>query len=451
MLSKVVSAFLFVVLAFAVPARSQLVNEVESKNTPSTNRNRGQDMLDQIQAAVKKYYYDKNYRGIDLEARFKKASEDIKKLETNSEIFRVIAQVLLEFKDSHTRFFPPGRTNQVEYGFTMQMIGSECYVTSVKKGSDAEAKGLKAGDLIAGIGKYNINRNNFKVIRYFIYQLDPQARLRLFIRNPDKTEKELMINSSVKTLDERNAEAKKRKEKPEEPYKCKEVSGETIACKLTTFVVEKPTIDKMMKEVAGHKKFILDLRGNGGGYVRIEEYLVGHFFDHDVKMATFITRDKSKERIAKPQKERAFTGDFLVLLDSNSASASEVFGRVMQLENRGKVVGDVSSGAVMTSWSIPMANFRGAFTYSVFGLNLTVADLIMRDGNRLEDIGVIPDHPFGPTPEALAEKTDPILAYAAKLFGEKLSEKEAGAYYFLTKKSEDDSEENNDASGEDDN
>ncbi len=39
----------------------------------------------------------------------------------------------------------------------------------------------------------------------------------------------------------------------------------------------------MMKEVGVHKKFILDLRGNGGGYVKIEEYLTGHFFDRDVK------------------------------------------------------------------------------------------------------------------------------------------------------------------------
>jgi C-terminal processing protease CtpA/Prc len=33
----------------------------------------------------------------------------------------------------------------------------------------------------------------------------------------------------------------------------------------------------MMKEVGVHKKFILDLRGNGGGYVKIEEYLTGYF------------------------------------------------------------------------------------------------------------------------------------------------------------------------------
>src|SRR5205085_968323 len=105
---------------------------------------------------------------------------------------------------------------------------------------------------------------------------------------------------------------------------------------------------KMIAEIGTHKKLILDLRGNGGGYVKTEEYLTGYFFDHDVKIATFMMRNQTRERIAKSQKEKAFKGDLIVLIDSNSASASEVFSRVIQIEKRGKIVGDVSAGAVMT-------------------------------------------------------------------------------------------------------
>lgn len=241
---------------------------------------------------------------------------------------------------------------------------------------------------------------------------------------------------------------KRRKEKPEPPFVCQAINFEIVACKLKTFSVEKKSIDKMMGEIRGHSKLILDLRGNRGGLVSIEEYLVGHFFDHDIKIATFITRDRSKNRIAKTQGEKVFKDEIVVLVDSDSASASEVFARVIQLEKRGKVVGDNSAGAVMTSNMIGMDNSRGVegsfATYSSFGLNLTVADLIMSDGNRLEKVGVIPDLPARPTALALREKWDPVLAYSASIFGAKLTPAEAGNFNFILKKQVDEEDEKKD-------
>ena len=65
----------------------------------------------------------------------------------------------------------------------------------------------------------------------------------------------------------------------------------------------------------------------------------------------------------------------------------------------------------------------------------------MSDGKRLENAGVVPDHPVGPTGKALLEKTDPVVAYAAKLLNVSLTSQDAGKFYFLTKKPEDDEDE----------
>jgi C-terminal processing protease CtpA/Prc len=201
----------------------------------------------------------------------------------------------------------------------------------------------------------------------------------------------------------------------------------------------------MMKEAVEGSKLILDLRGNRGGYVKIEEYLVGHFFDHDVKIADIITRKKTETRTAKPvDEDRRFKGDLVVLIDSNSASASEVFSRVIQLEKRGKIVGDVSAGAVMTSYGIPLSTIRGFSTLTLYGMNVTVADVIMSDGKRLEDIGVRPDHPVGPTAFALLNKNDPVLSFAAGLLGEKVTPEQAGKLEFLFKKTEADVDDSDD-------
>ena len=445
---------MFVVFLFSTQSiYAQLrIDEVGSPASISLNRRRGLNMLDEIKDIIKVRYYDKNYRGINLDERFKTAAERVKNLDANWQIFRVIAQVLMEFNDSHTRFYPPNRANQVEYGFSMQMIGNNCFVVDVKKGSDAEAKGLKIGDIITGIGKFATHRANLWKMNYLLYALDPQESIKIYVFKPDGTEREIEIKSTFKSIAERQKEAeKRRKQKRENPYKCQKINAETIACKLETFSVDKKYVDKMMAEVGAHKKMILDLRGNGGGYVKTEEHLTGYFFDRDVKIATFVMRDKTKERIAKSQKEKVFKGELVVLIDSNSASASEVFSRVIQLEKRGKIVGDVSAGAVMTSNFITMTNARGVPGYetlSFFALNLTIADLIMSDGNRLENVGVTPDYPVGPAAKALFDKSDPVLAYSAGLLGAKITAEDAGKFYFLTKKTEDDEKEENSDEGD---
>jgi len=56
---------------------------------------------------------------------------------------------------------------------------------------------------------------------------------------------------------------------------------------------------------------------------------------------------------------------------------------------------------------------------------------VMSDGQRLEGAGVIPDKALVPTNRALAEKTDPLLAYAVSAFGVRLSAEDAGKYYFM--------------------
>lgn len=440
---------LFVTVTLFVETSGQVsVDQISSPTSAKLNRDRGLNMLSEIKGVIKDLYYDKTFHGINVDERFKVAAERIKKMDTNRQIFRVIAQVLFEFDDSHTRFYPPGRANRVQYGFTLQMIGANCLVTDVQKGSDAEKKGLRRGDVVVGIGNYGPTRDNLWVINYLFYELDPQERLKVFVKTADGKEREIVVEAIFKSIKERQAEAeKKRKEKKDNPYKCQTISGDLIACRLDTFSVDKKYVDKMMKEVGTHKKMILDLRGNRGGYVKTCEYLTSQFFEKDTKIADFVMRKKTKESIAKSNKEKVFKGELFVMIDSNSASASEVFSRVIQIEKRVKIIGDVSAGAVMTSNFITMANERGVsdfFTYSVFGLNVTIADLVMSDGKRLEKVGVVPDHLVGPTSHALADRSDPVLAFAAKLAGSEITPDAAGKLNFLKNRDEDEEDDESD-------
>ncbi len=187
-----------------------------------------------------------------------------------------------------------------------------------------------------------------------------------------------------------------------------------------------------------YPKLILDLRGNGGGYVVIEEYLLSHFFEKSVKIADVRRKDKTEVRMTKVlSTDKRYSGEISVLIDSNSASASEMTARVLQLEKRGKVYGDFSSGSVMTSITLPFENIVSVFADLAIikvGMSVTVADVIMSDGSRLEHTGVIPDEVLHPAGVAFKERMDPVLAYVATKMGATLSAEDAGKFYFITDK-----------------
>jgi C-terminal processing protease CtpA/Prc len=99
----------------------------------------------------------------------------------------------------------------------------------------------------------------------------------------------------------------------------------------------------------------------------------------------------------------------------------------VQLEKRGTVLGDHSSGSVMEAKHY---NYKvGVDTVAFFGASITDANILMTDGKSLEHSGVSPDEIAIPSPIDLATGSDPVLAHAADLCGVKLSADQAGKLF----------------------
>ncbi|MGA2095947.1 MAG: S41 family peptidase [Candidatus Acidiferrum sp.] len=166
--------------------------------------------------------------------------------------------------------------------------------------------------------------------------------------------------------------------------------GDVMIWKMPAFIQTEGEVDHFLSIARKHKALILDLRDNSDGYIITLNRLIGNVFDHDVKLGVRVTRKGEKALVAKSRGNSTFTGDLVVLVDSSSASAAELFARVVQIEHRGKVVGDRTSGSVMESLRYEFQ--AGAVDIAVFySASVTEANLLMTDGKSLEKTGVTPD------------------------------------------------------------
>src|SRR5215207_3580937 len=97
----------FLKLLFLSLCLSFAPHSVEAQKMDRIERERFKSMLSNIKNAIKKDYYDPNFHGINLDERFKVASDRLDRINTTGEAMGVIAQALLDFDDSHLYFLPP--------------------------------------------------------------------------------------------------------------------------------------------------------------------------------------------------------------------------------------------------------------------------------------------------------------------------------------------------------
>jgi len=400
-------------------------------------RDRHKSILKLVKEDVKKNYYDPTFRGRDIEADYQKAVEKIGASTSIGQMTAIIAEFMVDFDDWHLFFLPPGKMNKTEYGFSYRIAGGKCFVVHVDKRSDAEKKGLQRGDEIFALEGYAPTRESLWKMRYFYGQLRPKPALTLDVTKPDGRQMRIMADSKItqgkrvlnltgQDINQVIREAEDAERKQTRQYFFDKLEGVFI-WKMPSFSLGPNQVDDLMDRARKSKAIIFDLRGNSGGRVDMLLRLIGNIFPEDLKVGDEKKRKETKEIIAKSRGKDAFDGRVIVLIDSGSASASEVFSKVIQLEKRGQIFGDRSAGAVMESRYF--GRQLGLDTVIFFGSSITVADLIMKDGKSLEKVGVTPDVTVIPTGQDLALRRDAGLAKAIESLGISITPEAAGAIF----------------------
>ena len=110
----------------------------------------------------------------------------------------------------------------------------------------------------------------------------------------------------------------------------------------------------------GAKRYMIDLRGNGGGYMEIAVLMVNEFLSSGQPIVTIRGRRKQYNHSYSSDGKGNFqNAEVAVLIDEYSASASEIFAGALQDNDRGLIVGRRSygKGLVQNDFALPDSSF----------------------------------------------------------------------------------------------
>lgn len=135
----------------------------------------------------------------------------------------------------------------------------------------------------------------------------------------------------------------------------------------------------------GMESLVLDLRGNPGGLLTTAISVSDRFIPQGTIVSTR-GRNAADNSQEVARKENTWKVPLVVLIDHNSASASEIFAAAIQDNGRGVVVGERSYGKGTVQTLFPIQSVGSA-------LRLTTAKFYSPKGVAMAGVGVSPDVP----------------------------------------------------------
>ena len=254
-------------------------------------------------------------------------------------------------------------------GVYMSVQNDKVVVSSVIEGSPAEGVGMKAGDVIAMVGDEEIGADSEKAVS--------------LIKGTDKT----IVNVTVLRGEEVLKFDIERSE-----IKTVSVKGEMIDDKIGYIMMS--TFDKnvsndfinYLKEFKGKgmKGLVIDLRGNGGGYLNEAQKIASQFIPKG-KTITYTIDNKNKKTVLESEGGLEEGIPVVILTDGYSASASEVLTGALRDYDIATTVGTTTFGKGIVQLPFELKSGDG-------GLKVTISKYYTPNGENIHGTGISPDY-----------------------------------------------------------
>lgn len=376
------------------------------------------------------------HEGIDWDAIRAEHQDDIEDAQDLATLRREIVELLDALKASHLELIPASalpragelpKSGTADLGMRLAIIDRTLVVERVVPGSPAARAGVRPGWTVAKIGGFEAAKvfaeagpDALKprgltmlhlVSNQMVSAVAPDTPVELVLRDLGGAERALSLSAQANP----NIQTVTLPGLPPMPLRIEQRTlplrggGCALVFEFSQWAL--PVYGRLvdaLRDHAGCRAVVLDLRGNSGGLVATIPALGGLFLDQPAAIGTMITGGGELKLTALPREVddagrdvRRHSGPLAILTDRGSVSCSDMFAGGMQALGRARVFGDTSAGMALPSASVPLP--------SGDRLLYPTADYIDPKGRRIEGVGVIPDTPSPPTLDALRKGRDPAL------------------------------------------
>ena len=284
-------------------------------------------------------------------------------------------------------------------GINIASIAGKIYIINVLENAPAYNAGIRAGDILIKVNNEDVNGESiYHVARLIRGNINENLYLEI-LRGNEKFSKVLKREEiKIKTIDTKKFD-------------------DIGYIRISSFIGIDTTKEFIiaLNRLKDSKALILDLRGNSGGLFQNAIAISSLFMKKGTKIVSVIAR-QGKQNVYNVENDGIiYSNPLVVLIDENSASASEILSSALRDNSRATLIGTKTygKGLVQKIFSLPNQS----------GMNLTIARYITPKGQDINKKGIAPDYTVNFSHMDFVNNIDPQLTFARQYLEKELSGK----------------------------
>jgi len=263
---------------------------------------------------------------------------------------------ILEELDPHSQYIPAAELERVNeplegnfsgIGIQFNILNDTLVVIQTIANGPSQKVGIQAGDRITKVNGEDVAGKNMpsdSIVGRLRGPRGSEVHVAVLRRNVDKTLSFEIIRDNIPLYS------------VDVSYMIEENIGFVKLNKFSATTQEEfvQAISKLRDQ--GMKKLILDLRENGGGYMNAAIFIADQFLEGNELIV--YTQGKARQRVDYRSTPGGLCTDLkiTVMIDENSASASEILAGAIQDNDRGTIIGRRSFGKGLVQEQKPLSD-----------------------------------------------------------------------------------------------